>query len=279
MKKIFFGLFFTILVALAIGGYYLFNNLDSLIKMVIEEQGSKTTQTTVKVDAVKSNLVNGDIAIYDLTIANPSNFNFPYAFSLKEISTKVNIKSLKEEPYIIDEIVIRGVQVYMEVNKDKKINLNEIKNNLSTGSSPVSNKKTQQSNESKNEPRLIIRRMLFENGHINVKLTPLNNKKYDLKLPAFNMTNLGGKNGLTPSQLTKVILSRLSTQARKAIKKNGIDRELDKLKAKVKNKVEEEKAKIKEKAEIKKAKLKKETDMKLEQEKDKMKDKLKGLFN
>ena len=278
MKKIFFGFIFAMIIAVATGVFYLFNNLDYLIKMVIEEQGSKATQTTVNVDAVKSDLVNGAIGIHDLTVANPKSFEYPYAFLLKEISTKINLNSLKEEPYIIDEITIRAVQVFMEVNKYKKTNLNEIKKNLSKGSSSQSNGSTQKSNENKNEPKLIIRRILFENGNIGVKLTPLNNKKYDLKLPTFNMTNLGGTKGLTPSELTKAILSRLSTQASDAIKKNGIDRELDKLKAKVSSKVEEEKTKIKEKTDTKKSQLKNEVNTKSDEEKEKIKDKLKGLF-
>ena len=279
MKKILFGFIFAIIIAVAVGAFYLFNNLDYLIKMVIEEQGSKATQTTVKVDAVKSDLINGAIGIHDLTVANPKSFEFPYAFSLKEISTKINLNSLKEEPYIIDEITIRAIQVFMEVNKDKKTNLNEIKKNLSTGSTSETNKNTQKSNNNKNEPKLIIRRILFENGNIGVKLTPLNNKKYDLKLPTFKMINLGGEKGLTPTQLTKAILSGLSEQALDAIKKNGIDLELDKLKAKVNTKVEEEKAKINEKTDAKKAQLKSEVDAKSDEEKNKVKDKLKGLFN
>jgi len=279
MKKIFFGFIFALIIAVAVGAFYLFNNLDYLIKMVIEEQGSKATQTTIKVDAVKSDLINGAIGIHDLTVANPKTFEYPYAFSLKEISTKINLNSLKEEPYIIDEITIRAVQVFMEVNKDKKTNLNEIKKNLSRGSSSESNKNTQKSNDNKNEPKLIIRRILFEKGNIGVKLTPLNNNKYDLKLPTFKMINLGGEKGLTPTQLTKAILSGLSEQALDAIKKNGIDLELDKLKAKVNTKVEEEKAKINEKTDAKKAQLKSEVDAKSDEEKNKVKDKLKGLFN
>ncbi|NIR95405.1 MAG: hypothetical protein GWO08_17680, partial [Gammaproteobacteria bacterium] len=80
------------------------------------------------------------------------------------------------------------------------------------------------------EPRLIIKRLIFEQGRITAKVTPLD-KDYDLKLPSLNMANLGGRNGATPTELAREILQRLIDAAKTEIKKQGIDAELDKLKA------------------------------------------------
>ncbi|MDY6981306.1 MAG: hypothetical protein SV201_15655, partial [Pseudomonadota bacterium] len=116
------------------------------------------------------------------------------------------------------------------------------------------------------EPRLIIRRLTFEQGRVDAKVTPLD-KNYELELPSINMTNLGGRQGATPTELAREIMQRLMDAAKEAIRKKGIDAELDKLKAGAKARVEEEKARLKDEA-----------DSKLEEEKQKVEDKLKNLL-
>ena len=270
MKKIILGLVLLIVIIISVAVYYVFSHLDSLVKNAIETYGSQVTQTAVRVDKVHIELKNGAGTINGLTIANPKGYSTPLAFSLGEVHTRIDIKSLQQEPYIIDEIRIVAPQVFMEINADKKTNLNEIKNNL-TASIPSSKTKpvaADQTREKAKEPLLIIRRVLFTDGNIQAKLVPLNNKEYQLKLPSLNMTNLGGKRGATPTQIAKEILTRLTDQARDEIKRKGIDQELNKLKAQAREKVDAEKAKLKAK-----------TDSKLEEEKQKAMDKLKGMLN
>ncbi len=266
MKKIILGV--VLLIVLAIGGgiFYVLSNLDGLVKMAIEKYGSEATQTAVRVSSVRIALSDGKGTIKGLTVANTKGFDAKYAFSLGEITTKIDINSIKKEPYVIDEITIRAPQVFMEMNADKQTNLNELKKNLSGGSASAN--KAAAKDKSASEPRLIIRRVLFTEGDISAKIVPLNNKDYKLKLPTINMANLGGKNGATASELAKEIMNRLTDQAREQLKKQGYDAEIDKLKAKAKEKVDAEKAKLKEK-----------TDSKVDAEKQKAADKLKGLFN
>lgn len=268
MKKIILGIILLIVLIIAGGVYYVLTNLDSLVKAAIEYHGSQATQTAVRVDKVRIKLGEGDGAIYGLSIANPNGFAAPYAFSLGEIRTRIDLASLKDEPYVIDEIKIHAPQVFMEVNQDKKTNLNELKKNLTVSTGATSKTKTSTADKAgTHEPRLIIRRVLFSDGNIKAKVVPLNNKEYQLKFPTLEMTNLGGKVGATPGQLATEILNRLIDQAREIVKQKGIGEELDKLKSKARAKVDEEKARLQEK-----------TDSKLEEQKQKASDKLKGLL-
>jgi len=267
MKKIILGLVLVIVIAGGIGIYYLLTNLDALVKAAIEKHGSEATQTAVRVDNVKINIQEGSGAILGLTIRNPTGFDLPNAFSLAKIKIAIDYKSLKEQPYVIDEITVRAPQIFFEINNDKKNNLNELKKKLSIGKSPdKSSQEVKQSDSS--EPRLIIKRIRFTDGNMKAMIAPLDNKKYELKMPTLLMSNLGGKKGLTPSELANEIIARLIDQAKKEIREKGLDAEMDKLKAKAKEKVDAEKNKLKEKA-----------DDKLEQEKKKTEDKLKGLLN
>ena len=271
MKKVILGLVLVIVFAIAVGIYYVLTNLDSLVEAAIEKHGSAATQTAVSVDRVKIDLANGAGAISGLTIANPEGFAMPYAFSLGEIRTGIDLQSLQEEPYIIDEITILAPQVFVEINEGNKTNLNELKKNLSDASSSKSvsaDKKDETSAEgSTAEPRLIIRQVKFADGSIQARVAALQDKEYQLKLPALNMTNLGGSTGATGSELASEILNRLTDRASEIVQRDIIDAELDKLKDKARARVDEEKAKLQEQADTMK-----------EEEKQKAEDKLKDLF-
>lgn len=285
MKKIIFGLVLIITVAIAIGVYFVLNNLDALVKTAIETHGSEATQTAVRVEDVSISLTDGSGAINGLTIANPKGFSMPVAFSLGEVRTGIDLQSLQQEPYVISEIAVIAPQVFVEINDDHKTNLNELKKNLMSGM-PVSNQPNnaetgQQSTSGQagtNEPRLIIRRVIFSDGNIQARVAALDNKEYQIKLPSITMSNLGGNNGATASELANEIISRLTDRANEEVKTKIIDAKLDKLKAEARAKIEAEKARAKAKIEEEKTRLTQETDAKVEQQKDKAKDKLKGLF-
>jgi len=271
MKKVILGLIFIIVIAISVGAYYLLTNLDAIVEAAIEKYGTEATQTAVRVDSVRIKLKEGSAAINGLTVANPEGFALSHAFSLGKIKTGINLKSLQEEPYIIDEITVIAPEIFVEINADNKNNLNELKKNLTVGATQAKKEKAADSSAAA-EPKLIIKRILFTDGNIKARVVPLNDTDYDLKLPTIKMQNLGGQPGksagATPTELATIIIDRLIDQAKKAIKEKGIDAELDKLKGKAEAKVDEEKAKLKEEA-----------DTKLNEEKQKAEDKLKGLLS
>ncbi|MDZ7805292.1 MAG: hypothetical protein U5K34_15040 [Thiohalophilus sp.] len=252
------------MIAIIAGIFYVLTNLDSIVKAAIEKYGSQATQTAVQVDRVRIKLGEGDGAIFGLTVANPKGFELRHAISLGETGIGIDLKSIREEPYVINHITVRDPRVFFEVNANKKTNLNELKKNLTAGQ--PSAKQDKPADKTSAEPRLIIRRITFEQGRIDAKVTPLD-KDYELNLPNINMTGLGGSQGATASELAKEILQRLMDAARNEVKKKGIDAELDKLKAGAKARVEEEKTRLKDEA-----------DSKIEEEKQKAEDKLKNLL-
>ena len=271
MKKVILGLVLVIILAIIGGVYYVLTNLDALVEAAIEKHGSEATQTAVRVDSVKIDLSNGAGAISGLTIANPTGFALPYAFSLGEIRTGIDLQSLKEEPYIIDEITILAPRVFVEINEGNKTNLNELKKNLvsaSSGSATQDKKEQAPAEGDSKEPRLIIRRVTFADGTIQARVAALQDKEYQLKMPGLDMKDLGGSNGATGSELAREILKRLTDRASEVVQKDIIDAELNKLKDKANARIDEEKAK-----------LEAEVDARKEEEKNKAEDKLKDLFN
>ncbi len=220
MKKIILGI--ALLLFIAIGGviYYLFTNLDAIVKMAIEKYGSEAIKTSVRVDKVRIKLQEGSASITGLTIANPPGFEAPYAFSLGDISVGIDINSLTGDVIVIREVGIAAPQIFFEINADKKANLDVLSKNLPTGAEPAPEEKAGA------EPKLIIRKASLTGAELQAKVVPLNNKEYQLKLPTITMNNLGGKNGAPPAIIARQMLDQLLDQVKAEIKKQGIGAEL-----------------------------------------------------
>ncbi len=244
MKKIILGAILILFVTIGFGVYYVLSNLDNIVKAAIETYGSEATQTAVRVDSVKLGLQDGSGAIYGLTVSNPKGYAAPQVFSLGEISTQVDLKSLSEEVIVIEHITVKAPEVFYELNSAGKSNLDELKQNISSGASGSSGSSANQGSGS--EPKLIIRKFLFAEGNIHAKVVPLN-KNYELKLPKIEMSNLGGKNGATPTQIANQILKILTDRAMVEIQKKGLDQYRDKLEGEVDKRLEAEQQKLNEK--------------------------------
>lgn len=236
MKK---GILIGIIVVIVIIGaaiLYFWTHLNSMVKAAIEKYGSQTTQTAVRVDQVKISLKKGSGEINQLTIANPKGYSIPLVFSLEETGIGIDIPSLTKEVKIIDEIHIRGPKVFVEVNQDNEINLNDLKRNLAESVPPQTPIKD---TPKAKEPKMIIRRIDFSEGVLFVKILP-QNKEYQLVLPPIHMTNIGGSTGATPNQIARQIIGELTRYALNEVKKKGMDWAVDEVQKQVKTRVENE---------------------------------------
>lgn len=246
MKKIVLGAVLVLLLTIGFGVYYILSNLDVLVKNAIETYGSEATQTAVRVESVKIGLQDGSGAIQGLTVGNPQGFTINDAFSLGEISTQIDLKSLSEDVIVIEHFTIRAPEVFFELNEAGKSNLNELNRNISGGASGSSGTAAPSASTSGKEPKLIIRKVLFTEGNIHATVVPLN-KDYELPLPKIEMTNLGGKNGATPAQIADQVLQVLTERALAEVKKKGIDQYKQKLEGEVNKRLEAEQQKLNEK--------------------------------
>lgn len=237
MKKIILAV--VVLLVVVIGGalYYVFTNLDAIVEAAIEKYGSQTTQTAVQVDNVRIKLTDGAGMISGLSVANPKGFGTPNAFSLGAIETQIDIKSLTKGPITIDKVIIRNPQVFYEMNKDRQGNLNELQKNIAASTGASNTKKPAANSE---EPKLIIRHFQLADATVEANVVPLN-KKYTLKLPTIDMRDLGGKNGATPSEISRQVLDTLTRQALAAVKQAGIDEKVQATKAEAQEKVDTKK--------------------------------------
>ena len=242
MKKMVLGAVLILVVTFGFGVYYVLSSLDGMVKTALETYGSEATQTAVRVGSVQIVLKDGSGAIRGLTVGNPQGFAAPQAFSLGEIATQIDLKSLSEEVTVIEQITVRAPEIFFELNESGKSNLGELKQKLSSsaaGTSPSSSA----SKSSGAESKFIIRQLLFTDGNIQARVVPLD-KDYTLKLPKIVMNNLGGINGATPAQIADQVLKTLTDRALAEVKKEGLGQYKRQLEGEVNRQIGVEKEKL-----------------------------------
>jgi len=266
MKKTFFAIIAILVVVIAGAVFYVFSNLDAIVKAAIEQHGSDAVKTSVQVEAVAIKLTDGAAVINGLTVANPDGFSLPQAFSLGEIEVDINLEKTNKELIAIDAINIAAPRVFYEINAQRQSSLNILKDNLDAGAD-VSSGTAAEGGSSTTEDaapiKLDIARFEFQDASLHAKVVPLKDKTYDLKLPSLVLTNLTG----TPEQISRQVMDMLIDHAKKEIQKQGLDQEIEDLKAKAQQRIDEERAKQEQKA-----------DDRIDEEKQKVEDKLKNLL-
>jgi hypothetical protein len=265
MKKTIYAIIIMVVIGIAASIYYVFSNLDAIVKAAIESYGSDAVKTSVRVEDVAIRLTEGAATINDLTIANPDGFTTPLAFSLGEITVDINLEKTDQSQIAIDAINIIAPEVFYEINAERKGSLNVLKDNLGIGAGQPgdSSADTRTGADDSVPVRLDIARFEFREASLNAMVAPLNNKRYELKLPALVVTDLKG----TPQQISRQLLDRLIDHAENEIRRQGLDQELAEIKARAQQKIDE-----------KKAELEQQADERIDEQKEKAEDKLKNLL-
>jgi hypothetical protein len=220
LKKIAIGVV-VLLLLIAGGAYYLFSNLDSIIKAAIEKYGTAATQAEVKLDSVKISITSGEGALTGLTVGNPKGFTTPQALSLGLISVKLDTSSVTGNgPIVIREIVIERPQVTYEVTNTGDSNLQAIQKNTMTyagasgGSGGSSN--TSGGSGGGQERKVIITDLYVRDGQIGISATLLKGKALSSPLPTIHLTNIGkDSGGASPAQVAQQVLGSITASASK----------------------------------------------------------------
>ncbi len=108
------GAIILVLVLITIGLYIVYSSLDHIAKAAVEKYGSDMTQATVRLNSAKIELSSGNGALRGLTVGNPRGFKSERAFSLGEISLRLDVGSVMKDPVVIKEISITAPEVTYE---------------------------------------------------------------------------------------------------------------------------------------------------------------------
>ncbi len=225
MKKVAIGL--AVIVILVAGGFfYIWTNLGSIIKDVVERAGTHATGVTVSLDTVDvEKLTKGSAGLRGLTVGNPKGFTSDYAFKLGEISVALDATTVTSDVIVIKDVVIAGPQVIYELGSGGS-NIATIQKNVDRivgGGTPASGQST------KSEPskkKIVIENLRIRDGTIEVNTGTLGGQKMRQTLPAIHLRNIGksgGANkGATPAEVAAKIIDAITEHAMRAVGKLNI---------------------------------------------------------
>jgi hypothetical protein len=242
LKKIAIGVV-VLLLLIAGGVYFLFSNLDSIIKAAIEKYGTAATLAEVKLDSVKISITSGEGALTGLTVGNPKGFATPQALSLGLISVKLDTSSVTGNgPIAIREIVIERPQVTYEVTNTGDSNLQTIQKNTMAysgasggGGSGGNSSSTSGSSGGGQERKVIITDLYVRDGQIGISSTLLEGKALSAPLPTIHLTNIGkDSGGASPAQVAQQVIGSITASASK-VGREELTKQLGSLKGVVGN--------------------------------------------
>lgn len=206
-------------IVIAVIVFYLLSNINSLIAGIIEKHGSDVTGTSVGVSGVNISLREGSGSIAGLTVANPEGFEANDAFSLGAIAIDIDLKSVRQNPIVIDEVVIREPVIYAEITGTGASNIGELRRRIQAYAAGTSGGAS--GGASKN---IRISRFIFEQGRVEVDASALGVKKQTITLPEIRLSDVGGVRGAAPDAIAKIILTAVSGKALSEIANSEVNR-------------------------------------------------------
>ncbi|MES9885070.1 MAG: hypothetical protein ABW185_29865 [Sedimenticola sp.] len=188
MKKLIIG---VVALIILIGATLLLfvGSLDSIVQAAIEEVGTKTTKSQVKVNGVSISLSDAQGTLKGLSVANPAGFSSNKALSLGQIKLKLDAESLASDTIRIKEIVIDQPFINYEFGKGGS-NFDVIKKSVAgEGGSDTSDSAGSAS------PKLIIDNLYINDGTIAVTSALTGGKPLSAVLPKIHLKDIGKRSG------------------------------------------------------------------------------------
>ncbi len=208
------GLIVVILLVVVIFGFF----LGDVIKAGMETIGPKVTQTTLTVGSVQVGILTGSGGVTDLVLGNPEGYKTPNAISVGKAAVSVAPFSVLSDKIVIKSVEVRSPEITFEGNPFGANNLKKIMDNVNafaggTNAAPASSSTntTAPAGAKKPAKKLEVDDFLISGAkvHFNGATLPL---------PDIHLTALGtGPDGITAGDLTKKVLSEVTTATIKAV--------------------------------------------------------------
>jgi len=208
MKKWLLGAAAVLLLAIGGGVWWLYGNIDAVVKRAITLYGSEMTQALVSVDAVRLRSSDGAGTIRGLTVGNPAGFTTPYALKVGLIDVAVELRTLAEPVIVVKRIVIESPDVIYEKGATQT-NFEAIQKNIVSALGTRSAGGTGRAGAPVR--KLIVDELIIRNARARAAAPLLAGKTISATLPDIVLHHVGrAEGGITPAQLGEVVARTLS---------------------------------------------------------------------
>lgn len=220
----------AVLGIVVIGFYFVYSNLDGIVKNAIEKYGSEVMGTSVRVGEVSISLTDGKGRLTDLRIEDPSGFGGGNAISFKEIELGIDLRSVtNRNPLIIDLVRVITPTVNYVVNAQGGNNLSTLQGNITRYTQSGEAKEPAPTDEGGAPMLISVRRLVVEDGQVSANLSALGLEPQRTALPAIRASNLGGTKGSPPSEIGVQIAQQFVSKALVAVARSQIAPQVGKL--------------------------------------------------
>lgn len=216
----------VLVLLIGAGLWFGWTQLDKLVKYGIEQGTPPVVKTSVSVEKVKLSPFSGGGVIEGFQIGNPEGFTGPYAVRIGRTEVAVDTNSVSTDKVVIQYIRITDPEINLEGGLSGT-NLKHIADNamsfVSQQTAPAGNAAPAAAappaaGQPKKAIKLQVNELLITGAKLSASaagVVPGANAR--ATLPEIRLTNLGaGPDGITPAELTALVLRQLNTEAVKA---------------------------------------------------------------
>lgn len=226
MKKIFLVASIAVLVLIIAGVITTAVFLDDIVKKGVETVGPQIVKVPITLSEVHIGLTTGSAKVKGLVVGNPEGYKTPYAISVGLAEVGVNPFSVLSDKIVIRSIHVKSPEITFEGNPFGKNNLGAIMENVNSiakSGGPVTTN-TINKTDAKPAQKMQVDDFLITGAKVHVSLTGMVSKEMTLPLPDIHLTNLGrGGDGLTPTDLTRAVMSAITSATIKAVASAATD--------------------------------------------------------
>lgn len=142
MKKLIVRGGLVLIALVVVGVVVLYFSLNSIIKNVVQTQGSKATGVATTLNSVNLNPFAGALSLNEFDLANPEGFTNPTLFSLGEADVQIQLgTAISGDEVVIDHIYIDGAEVVVAF-ENGKLNVQELQRLIKENAGPADDAET-----------------------------------------------------------------------------------------------------------------------------------------
>lgn len=217
-----------VVLVLLIAGLLWFgwSQLGNLVKFGIEQGTPPVVQTSVTVQHVTLSPFSGVGVIEGFQIGNPKGFTGPYAVRIGRAEVAVDTHSVSTDKIVIQHVRITDPEINLEAGMGGT-NLKHIADNAKSfasqrtpaaGQGAASPAAPAAGGKPQKPVKLQVNELLITGAKLSASVAGvIPGADAKATLPDIHLTNLGsGSDGITPAELTALVLRQLNTEAAKA---------------------------------------------------------------
>lgn len=223
MKKFLLTLFVLLLLLVCGAAYYVYHNMEDIVKTAVNKYGSQVTGTEVKLGGFKLSPFDGWAKMSNLTVGNPKGYAQTNIISLGDVEVKLNIKSLLNPMIVVEKVVVSQPEVTYELSNVSRNNISDLLNNINKNT--ASTQKAEQANKSEAGKKVVVDVLNVVDGKVNVAASVAGQgAAVGLPLPKIEMTNIGRENnskGATIADALTMVLKKILMVSYDTVVKSG----------------------------------------------------------